>query len=415
MNPIHPKLTWGEFERVRAKRKRRKFWLWFGFSFGLLALVGASMYWVDFKKDDNISERTTEVSPTNREQNQVINPEDPGQPLPKETTQPVLANPAVRLPKKQAPTEKLALQVELSPKEVMPANRAEEELTTIAEQEGELSVSQLSPVNTPAAAKSQQDVVKENVIAAISPADTQSRASEAVIYPAGKKAKRAVNVDSWLMIAWIPWHSAELRSAEQPATGSFNYRPLNSFNLTAGINVFNNQRLRVSFEPQYMLQRFQTQSSTTIEAYQIAPGSIVGYVQDFKGIQPIFSDTLRGTSTVQSYANGVQQELLLPFSLSTNLWSRGKLNLGLHLSTGLHYVFVLRAKWFNQAGIYDLNPPANRLGVIGSGGLQLQYQPGNITYQLGMNTFYRTAVSRNQLPWRNQIGVSIGIPLTKRN
>ena len=179
------------------------------------------------------------------------------------------------------------------------------------------------------------------------------------------------------------------------------------------MSVVKRERWRLSVEPQYALQRFQMQLKGDLESFQLAPGSVVGYIQDFKGIEPIISDTVRGKALVQAYVNGAQHDLFLPVTLTAQLWSRNSLQVRFNVAAGMNYVLLQRGQWFNGAEIYTLNTAAGRLGLMGAGGLQLVYQPGRIAYQMTIQSVYRTTATANQLPWRNQLRLSVMLPLTK--
>ncbi len=412
MSALHPKLNWEEFERVRAERKRRKFWLWFGATFGLIALVGATSYWVyvepaaeQTKTRSRVEKPLIQQQPTQQpegalaEENLIFTqPNTPTKPTQKATATPAKVTTTVR----------------------------ETSLLTAVKDENEVATNITAVESEPVTAVPLPEVVQQSVEAKPTPAEPTSPAPSVVAAEtvdslpavadqqlAPKKLRTPRKLDSWLALSWVPWHTAELRTDRSPAGGSLKYRPLNSVQLSWGVSVVKRERWRLSVEPQYALQRFQMQLKGDLESFQIAPGSVVGYIQDFKGIEPIISDTVRGKALVQAYANGAQHDLFLPVTLTAQLWSRNSLQVRFNVSAGMNYVLLQRGQWFNGAEIYSLNAAAGRFGLMGAGGLQLVYQPGRIAYQLAIQSVYRTTTTANQLPWRNQLGLSVMLPLTK--
>lgn len=415
MSALHPKLNWEEFERVRAARKRRKFWLWFGLSFSLIALVGAASYWVYEPTHAQTGSTAGKLEQAASKQEQAQQPELASAGESKHSTQ--HTTPDQRTPTTAATqTKAVPAAREVRPLATVEAKEEAQAMPAADEKQPTTeaavpAVTQQSVEPQPAPAAPTAKTAPTPSLAAAATIDSLPPVAE--VQSAAKKARKPLRLDSWISLAWVPWHTAELRTDQAPTGGSLQYRPLNSANLSFGVAVFTRDRWQLSIAPQYALQRFQMQLKGDLESFQIAPGTIVGYIQDFKGIEPIVSDTVRGKSLVRAYANGAQHDLFLPVTFSAQLWSRNSLQVRFNVSAGMNYVLMQRGQWFNGVEIYTLNAASSRFGLLGAGGLQLVYQPGRIAYQLALQSMYRTATSANQLPWRNQLGVSVTLPITR--
>lgn len=412
MSALHPKLNWEEFERVRAARKRRKFWLWFGLSFSLIALVGAASYWVYEPTHAPTGSTAGKQEQVASKQEQAQQPELASAGESKHSTQRTTPDQRTQ---STAVTQTKAVAAAREVRPLVAVEAQEEEQTIPAAGEKQPATDAAVPAVTEQSVEPQPAPASPTApipsLAAAATIDSLPPVAE--VQSAAKKARKPLRLDSWISLAWVPWHTAELRTDQAPTGGSLQYRPLNSANLSFGVAVLTRERWQLSIAPQYALQRFQMQLKGDLESFQIAPGTIVGYIQDFKGIEPIISDTVRGKSLVRAYANGAQHDLFLPVTFSAQLWSRNSLQVRFNVSAGMNYVLTQRGQWFNGAEIYTLNAASSRFGLLGAGGLQLVYQPGRIAYQLAVQSMYRTATSANQLPWRNQLGVSVTLPIIK--
>lgn len=420
MTPLHPKLNWETFERERARRKRRKFFWWFSSALGMLGLLALGVY--SFTQPaalpDLASKAPKEIA-------------KPANILPPATTP---AETLAGVERADAPTQTLRPKVQqkrsnLPAKSVVaaimnPKEATQPNITPVQEQPASVQAQQLGNVE-PVTPNQQPSVLPEAPTTKLTKdaalaeqlstpmADSVALALENIPNRQKTAQKPGVNNALTVFAAWSPWHLAEFETAVGGAS-SLAYRPLNSLNLGLGVDVFSTSKMKIRLEPQFVVQRFQMQFEGDLAAFQIAPGSVVGYVQDVKGVVPVISDTVRGLSNVRTNQNGSLQELTVPVSLSTALWSRGTLQLRLNLSAGFHYVFALRGSWFNGTELYALQRPDNRLGLLGGGGLALSYQPRWLIYQAGVSSMYRSATTNQQMPWRHQLQLSVAVPLRKR-
>lgn len=420
MTPLHPKLNWETFERERARRKRRKFFWWFSSALGMLGLLALGVY--SFTQPaalpDLASKAPKEIA-------------KPANILPPATTP---AETLAAVERADAPTQTLRPKVQqkrsnLPAKSVVaaimnPKEATQPNITPVQEQPASVQAQQLGNVE-PVTPNQQPSVLPEAPTTKLTKdaalaeqlstpmADSVALALENIPNRQKTAQKPGVNNALTVFAAWSPWHLAEFETAVGGAS-SLAYRPLNSLNLGLGVDVFSTSKMKIRLEPQFVVQRFQMQFEGDLAAFQIAPGSVVGYVQDVKGVVPVISDTVRGLSNVRTNQNGSLQELTVPVSLSTALWSRGTLQLRLNLSAGFHYVFALRGNWFDGTELYALQRPDNRLGLLGGGGLALSYQPRWLIYQAGVSSMYRSATTNQQMPWRHQLQLSVAVPLRKR-
>lgn len=420
MTPLHPKLNWETFERERARRKRRKFFWWFSSALGMLGLLAIGVYSftqpaalpdLASKAPKEIAQPADILPPatTPAETLPEVDREDsPAQRL-RPAVQKVSPNAAAKSVVTASISAKEAQQPIIQPAAVQPTSVLAQqvdnkELATPNEQPSVLQEATTTNATKDAALTEQLSTPM---------ADSVALALEN-IPNRQKTAQKAGSNSAWTVFAaWSPWHLAEFETAVNDAS-SLAYRPLNSLNLGLGVDVFSTSKMKIRLEPQFVVQRFQMQFEGSLAAFQIAPGSVVGYLQDVKGVVPVISDTVRGLSNVRTKQNGSLQELTVPVSLSTALWNRGTLQLRLNLSAGLHYVFALRGTWFNGIELYALERPDNRLGLLGGGGLTMSYQPRWLIYQAGVSSMYRGATTNQQLPWRHQLQLSVAVPLRKR-
>lgn len=418
MTPLHPKLNWETFERERARRKRRKFFWWFSSALGMLGLLALGVY--SFTQPAALPELASKA-PT-----EIAKPADilPPATTPAETLAAVekedapaqTLRPAVQKAKRNA-AAKSVVAASTSPKEAsQPIIQPDKEQpsSVLAQQADNAGLATPNQQPSEAQAAPTTHATKEAVLAEqLSTPMADSVALENIPNRQKTAKKPGVNNALTVFAAWSPWHLAEFETAVGGAS-SLAYRPLNSLNLGLGVDVFSTSKMKILLEPQFVVQRFQMQFEGDLAALQIAPGSVVGYVQDFKGVVPVISDTVRGLSNVRTNQNGSLQEFTVPVSLSTALWNRDALQLRLNLSAGFHYVFALRGSWFNGTELYALQRPDNRLGLLGGGGLALSYQPRWLIYQAGISSMYRGATTNQQMPWRNQLQLSVAVPLRKR-
>jgi|GEM_PF-6704688 len=420
MTQLHPKLNWEAFERARARRKRRKFFWWFSSALGMLGLLALGVYSFTHQPQQPAqAEKAEKEIPGQQEQ---IQQEENVVAAVPERVKPALPTLGQSTETRRAAVQSSVNSMANSPPARMATLITQDQLVhetpneTPQTQEGNAAV--LEPtVPTSTFVKETAAIDQESSlpagISAASAADSLTVALENI--PNRQQSIKQAKVNSaWsVFVGWTPWHLAEFETAAAGAR-SLAYRPLNSINVGVGVDLYATPKMKIRVEPQYVLQRFQMQFEGELAAFQIAPGSVVGYVQDFKGVVPVISDTVRGLSNIRSNQNGSLQELTVPVSLSTALWNRGAVQLRLNLSAGLHYVFVTRGTWFNGSELYTLQRPDNRLGLLGGGGLLLSYQPGLIAYQAGISSMYRGATSNQQLPWRHQLQLSVAVPLRKR-
>lgn len=417
MTPLHPKLNWETFERERARRKRRKFFWWFSSALGMLGLLALGVYSFTHQPEQPVlaNKAVQEIpqpsQPIQQEANAVVEVPETFEPvLPSQPQRTVIRGAAVKSFNKSLANTPVAQIATLS----APDNTVQEQPKQAVEsKEGSTAVRE-SEVTLPAAtAVVDKQVNTPGDAASTGSADSLTVALENL--PKQQPSKRNAKVNSaWsVYLGWTPWHLAEFETAA-PGASNLVYRPLNSLNLGLGVDVFSTSKIKIRLEPQFVVQRFQMQFEGDLAAFQIAPGSVVGYVQDVKGVVPVISDTVRGLSNVRANQNGSLQELTVPVSLSTTLWNKGTLQLRLNLSAGFHYVFALRGNWFNGTELYALQRPDNRLGLLGGGGLALSYQPRWLIYQAGVSSMYRGATTNQQLPWRHQLQLSVAVPLRKR-
>lgn len=420
MTPLHPKLNWETFERERDRRKRRKFFWWFSSALGMLGLLALGVYSftqpaalpdLASKAPKEIAEPADILPPTTTPAENLAAVERADASA--QTLRPKVQQKRSNLPAKSV------VAATMNPKEATQPNT-----TPVQEQPASVLAQQLGNVE-PVTSNQQPSVLQEAPTTKLTKdaalaeqlstpmADSVALALENIPNRQKTAQKPGVNNALTVFAAWSPWHLAEFETAVGGAS-SLAYRPLNSLNLGLGVDVFSTNKMKIRLEPQFVVQRFQMQFEGDLAAFQIAPGSVVGYVQDVKGVVPVISDTVRGLSNVRTNQNGSLQELTVPVSLSTALWSRGTLQLRLNLSAGFHYVFALRGTWFNGAELYALQRPDNRLGLLGGGGLVLSYQPGWLIYQAGVSSMYRGATTNQQMPWRHQLQLSVAVPLRKR-
>ena len=418
MTPLHPKLNWETFERERARRKRRKFFWWFSSALGMLGLLALGVYSFTHQPEQPVlankavQEMHQPSQPIQQEANAVVEVPETFEPvLPSQPQRTVIRGAAVKSFNKSLANTPIAQIATLS----APDNTVQEQPKQAVESKEGSSAVRESQVTLPAAtAVADKQVNTPGDAASTVSADSLTVALENL--PKQQPSKRNAKVNSaWsVYLGWTPWHLAEFETAA-PGASNLVYRPLNSINLGLGIDFYTTSKMKLRLEPQFVLQRFQMQFEGDISAFEVAPGSVVGYLQGTKGIVvPVISDTVRGTSRVRAYQNGSLQELNVPVSMSTTLWNRGPLQLRLNLSAGLHYVFALRGSWFNGSELYTLQRPDNRLGLLGGGGLLFSYQPGLLVYQAGVSSMYRGATTDRQLPWRHQLQLSVAMPLRKR-
>lgn len=420
MTPLHPKLNWETFERERDRRKRRKFFWWFSSALGMLGLLALGVYSftqpaalpdLASKAPKEIAEPADILPPTTTPAENLAAVERADASA--QTLRPKVQQKRSNLPAKSV------VAATMNPKEATQPNT-----TPVQEQPASVLAQQLGNVE-PVTSNQQPSVLQEAPTTKLTKdaalaeqlstpmADSVALALENIPNRQKTAQKPGVNNALTVFAAWSPWHLAEFETAVGGAS-SLAYRPLNSLNLGLGVDVFSTNKMKIRLEPQFVVQRFQMQFEGDLAAFQIAPGSVVGYVQDVKGVVPVISDTVRGLSNVRTNQNGSLQELTVPVSLSTALWSRGTLQLRLNLSAGFHYVFALRGTWFNGAELYALQRPDNRLGLLGGGGLALSYQPRWLIYQAGVSSMYRSATTNQQMPWRHQLQLSVAVPLRKR-
>lgn len=420
MTPLHPKLNWETFERERARRKRRKFFWWFSSALGMLGLLALGVY--SFTQPAALPDLASKAPKEIAKPANILPPATTpaetlaaveGADAPTQTLRPKVQQKRSNLPAKSV------VAATMNPKEATQPN-----ITPVQEQPASVQAQQLGNVE-PVTPNQQPSVLPEAPTTKLTKdaalaeqlstpmADSVALALENIPNRQKTAQKPGVNNALTVFAAWSPWHLAEFETAVGGAS-SLAYRPLNSLNLGLGVDVFSTSKMKIRLEPQFVVQRFQMQFEGDLAAFQIAPGSVVGYVQDVKGVVPVISDTVRGLSNVRTNQNGSLQELTVPVSLSTALWSRGTLQLRLNLSAGFHYVFALRGSWFNGTELYALQRPDNRLGLLGDGGLALSYQPRWLIYQAGISSMYRGATTNQQMPWRHQLQLSVAVPLRKR-
>lgn len=421
MTPLHPKLNWETFERERARRKRRKFFWWFSAALGMLGLLALGVYSFTQQPEQPVlaEKAEQEMSGPQKQMQQEANAVAE---LP-ETEEPVLPSQPQRIVTRSAAAKSSEKSFANTPPAritTLPAQDKpvqEQPKETLENKEGSTAVREPIPtavIMAEATAVVDQEASLPADVASEPSADSLTVALENI--PNHQPSKRNAKVNSaWsVYLGWTPWHLAEFETAA-PGASNLVYRPLNSINLGLGIDFYATSKMKLRLEPQFVFQRFQMQFEGDISAFEVAPGSVVGYLQGTKGIVvPVISDTVRGTSRVRAYQNGSLQELNVPVSMSTTLWNRGPLQLRLNLSAGLHYVFALRGSWFNGTEVYALQRPDNRLGLLGGGGLLFSYQPGLLVYQAGVSSMYRGATTDRQLPWRHQLQLSVAVPLRKR-
>jgi hypothetical protein len=421
MTPLHPKLNWETFEHERARRKRRKFFWWFSSALGMLGLLAWGVY--------SFTQPAALLDLASKAPTEIAQPADilPPATTPAETLAAVESadapaqglRPKVQEKRSNLPT-KSVVAASMNPKEATQPN-----ITPVKEQPASVLAQQVDNLE-PATPNQQPSVLQEAPTTKASKdaaltehlstpmTDSVALALENNIPNRQKTAQKPGVNNAWTVFAaWSPWHLAEFETAVGGAS-SLAYRPLNSLQLGLGVDVFSTSKMKIRLEPQFVVQRFQMQFEGDLAAFQIAPGSVVGYVQDFKGVVPVISDTVRGLSNVRTNQNGSLQELIVPVSLSTALWNKGTLQLRLNLSAGFHYVFALRGTWFNGTELYALQRPDNRLGLLGGGGLALSYQPRWLIYQADISSMYRGATTNQQMPWRHQLQLSVAVPLRKR-
>lgn len=420
MTPLHPKLNWETFERERARRKRRKFFWWFSSALGMLGLLALGVY--SFTRPaalpDLASQEPTEIAKPVDILSPATTPAESLVAVERVDASAQTLRPKVQQKRSNLPA-KSVVAATMNPKEATQPN-----ITPVQEQPASVQAQQVGNVE-PATPNQQPSVLQEAPTTKLTKdaalaeqlstpmADSVALTLENIPNRQKTAQKPGVNNALTVFAAWSPWHLAEFETAVGGAS-SLAYRPLNSLNLGLGVDVFSTSKMKIRLEPQFVVQRFQMQFEGDLAAFQIAPGSVVGYVQDVKGVVPVISDTVRGLSNVRTNQNGSLQELTVPVSLSTALWSRGTLQLRLNLSAGFHYVFALRGSWFNGTELYALQRPDNRLGLLGGGGLALSYQPRWLIYQAGVSSMYRSATTNQQMPWRHQLQLSVAVPLRKR-
>lgn len=420
MTPLHPKLNWETFERERARRKRRKFFWWFSSALGMLGLLALGVY--SFTRPaalpDLASQAPTEIAKPVDILSPATTPAESLVAVERVDASAQTLRPKVQQKRSNLPA-KSVVAATMNPKEATQPN-----ITPVQEQPASVQAQQVGNVE-PATPNQQPSVLQEAPTTKLTKdaalaeqlstpmADSVALTLENIPNRQKTAQKPGVNNALTVFAAWSPWHLAEFETAVGGAS-SLAYRPLNSLNLGLGVDVFSTSKMKIRLEPQFVVQRFQMQFEGDLAAFQIAPGSVVGYVQDVKGVVPVISDTVRGLSNVRTNQNGSLQELTVPVSLSTALWSRGTLQLRLNLSAGFHYVFALRGSWFNGTELYALQRPDNRLGLLGGGGLALSYQPRWLIYQAGVSSMYRSATTNQQMPWRHQLQLSVAVPLRKR-
>lgn len=420
MTPLHPKLNWEAFERERARRKRRKFFWWFSSALGMLGLLALGVYSFTQHSEQLVLAKKAEQEMSGP-QKQMQQEANAVAELP-ETEEPVLPSQPQRIVTRSAAVQSSEKSFGNTPPAritTLPAqDKPVHEESKEAPENKDANTAVHEPNPTPVTLAEAMAVVDQETIVPADAASAPAADSSNVTIenpsnnrPSVKKAK--VNSAWSVFVGWTPWHLAEFETAVAGAS-SLAYRPLNSLNLGVGVDLYATPKMKIRVEPQFVLQRFQMQFEGERNTFQIAPSSVVGYAQDFKGVVPIISDTVRGIANIRTNQNGSLQELTLPVSLSAAVWQRGPMQLCLNASAGFHYVFALRGTWFNGSELYTLQRPDNRLGLLGGGGLLFSYQPGLLVYQAGVSSMYRGATTDRQLPWRHQLQLSVAVPLRKR-
>jgi len=416
MTNLHPKLNWENFQKVRARRKRKKWLLWFTVATTVACLTGFLFVQYNSPLAPPIEEQATALTPEVSDSAALpANAEDLNK---KENKSPIASQKLKKSISSNA--ENTLYPVEISQ---VPSNISSSPLPEIT--------APLNQTNTPIEAAAatpefRKDFLPIQKIDVLNPALLDRRelyltfvpyaaptAPISTAFPQPKDVAVPRNFALWLSLAWSPWHSREFRLPVLPPETELNYQPLQSASLALRLELATFNKMVLSVEPQYNEQRFQVQYSGQFESSLYAPGSVVGYLQTFKGFEPIYADSLQGTTTRMFREDGAQREFTLPVSVSMPLFSRGPIELLGSASLGLHYRAQYRGSWLTGEVPYSLNNTASQLGFLASGGLSMQYQPHRIRYSCSWITAYRSTIRPDQLPLRNQVLLSISLPLLR--
>ena len=419
MTHLHPKLNWETFQKERARRKRRRWLIWFTVASTLACLSGLLYY----QSQPSVPPQHPQVAvglldtlatpapdsapaagpvanePAAARQEEVRAAEAPAQVAQPETSSPrpeslfptaqeVVAEPAVAL----ANQEDNLLSVPTPERPVLPASQNALPLDKLAM----LQTAPLPTLSLPL-----------DLHPAVTPVPLPPSPP-----PAAPEKLSPAPSTLWLAVAWSPWHSREFRmpTSFSPET-ELQYRALNSFNLALRLEVARFNQWVVTIEPQYNEQRFQLQFSGQYAASIYAPGSLIGYQQTVKGFEPIIADTVQGVTNRTQYENGSQREFSLPVSVARPLLVRGPYSLLAGGALGLHYRAAYRGSWVANDGPVSLAATPAQWGLMATGNLSVVFQPGRIRYACTLGSAYRSTVRADQLPLRNQVWVSLQLPL----
>ncbi len=448
MSNLHPKLNWEAFQKARARRKRRRL-LWWFFWLPTTACVAALVVVQLSGPSKLASEKAAKVTTESLLEQ-------------KSATTSTHAEIALRTPENADPTRNLTEQPkrsgenpvtnpELNPskpeKAVVAATNAGRSAQASIATQKEANQPGSTPSSSAASGKSMSktSAAFSQKSAIATPAlDTQEVAGPlekmeilkllslmrrplalpgtltvlpTMEIPAPdrdfKKKKAPAKHPIWLSLSWSPWHSAEfLAPALDPIT-ELNYRALNSVQALLRIHLASFPNGTVSIEPQFIEQRFQTQFNGQFSDKIYSPGSVVGYLQTVKGIEPIISDSVPGISGVGLRKNGVQREFSLPFTVDYSLFGRGYFRLSTAASLGLHYRARYQGLWYDDVQLVELKETPAMLGLLAAGNLSLNFQPGKIRYYCSWITTYRSTVRIDQPALRNQVWIGMSVPLKR--
>lgn len=423
MTHLHPKLNWETFQKERARRKRRRWLIWFTVASTLACLSGLLYYQSQLSVPPQHPQVAVNLLDT------LATPALDSAPAAEPVAEPVANEPATPLQEEVRAAEAPAqvAQPETSsprPESLFPTAQeaVAEPAVALANQEDNLpSVPTperpVLPASQNALPLDKLSLLQTPPLPTLSlPLDLHPAVTPVPLPqsppPAAPEKLSPVPSTLWLAVAWSPWHSREFRIPTSfPPENELQYRALNSFNLALRLEVARFNQWVVAIEPQYNDQRFQLQFSGQYAASIYAPGSLIGYLQTVKGFEPIIADTVRGITTRTQYENGSQREFSLPVSVSRPLLVRGPYSLLAGGALGVHYRAAYRGSWVVEDRPVSLAATPAQWGLLAAGNLSVVFQPGRIRYACTLGSAYRSTVRADQLPLRNQVWVSVQLPL----
>ena len=437
MSNLHSKLNWEAFQKVRARRKRRRLLWWFFLMPTTACIAGLLVFQLGGLSNEANEKAAKATAEASSEKMPTAASADAGNPksmpeknsgLQNMTEQPTdPGNNSVTTPKLNAAVPEKA--VSAAPKTGFPAQASAFIQSTTA-----TSAKRLPKVSTVLAEKAATATPVLDAQEVVDPFEKmkllklQSLKREPLALPGAiilepaevspipnkdfKKKKAPAKYPIWLSLAWSPWHSSEFLIPQLDAITELNYRALNSAQAVLRIQLTTFPKGTVSIEPQFSEQRFQTQFNGQFSDIIYAPGSIVGYLQTVKGIEPVISDSVPGISGLGLRENGLQREFSLPIMVDYMLYKKGYFQLTTASSLGLHYRARYQGVWYDGVQLVSLDEAPGLLGMMAAGSLALNFQPGRINYYCSWTSTYRSTVRADQPGLRNQVWIGMRLSIS---